>query len=111
MQKRENKTISRQIGTVNVPSLKNYDKDSFQQFSTDRAPILLRDNVSVAWDNFKTTSLNIANTMAPVKQIRIKQRTKQCATAKVVSSSREIDKAFNSFRHSKQLRMKHSSVF
>lgn len=66
----------------------------WKKYDITNITILLGDIVSVAWENLKTISLNILNTIAPIKQ----------ATAEVLSSVRKRDKVLYLFRYSKQLR-------
>jgi hypothetical protein len=89
--------------TVSIRSLKKYDKDSLQSvlLSTDWSPVIHSDDVSVAWNNFKAIFLNVIDSLAPVKQIRTKQRTEPWITAEVLSSIRERNRAFYNFRNHK----------
>lgn len=72
--------------TVSVRSLKNYNKDDFQNMllSADWTPVLISDNVCITWDTFKSMFLRIIDTLAPVKQIRTKQRTEPWITSDIL---------------------------
>lgn len=58
--------------TVKLRSLKRYNKDDFQAslLSADWSVVLLNDNVSDAWSNFKLVFMSVVENIAPVKQIR-----------------------------------------
>jgi len=58
--------------------MKTYNKENFQfsLLSTDwYSVLLLSDNVNEAWHNFKTMFLSVLDSIAPVKQIKVKQRS------------------------------------
>ncbi len=89
--------------TVKIRSLKNYDKDIFETnlLNLDWSSVLLSDNVSVAWDAFKTLFLSAINNIAPIKQVRIKQRTEPWITPDILQSIKDRDSCFNIYRKDK----------
>ena len=52
------------------------------------------DIASVAWDNFKCLFLSVLDNIAPVKEVRIKQRTEPWITSDILNSINERDKLF-----------------
>ena len=45
------------------------------KISTNCPGTMISDNVTEAWENFKEIFLSIINNMAPIKELRIKQKT------------------------------------
>ena len=84
-------------------SLKNFNKKDFQTnlINTDWSPVLLCDNVNDAWSNFKSIFLPVINTMAPLKEVRIKQRTEPWVTIEILQCIKDRDKAFNVYKQDK----------
>ena len=89
--------------TVKMRTLKRYNKDDFQKslLDTDWSSVLLCDNVSDAWDSFKSLFLAAVNNIAPVKEVRIKQRTEPWITSEILESINERDRAFHLFKRDK----------
>ena len=88
---------------VTVRSLKHYEKESFQQslLSQDWSSVLLCDNVNNAWESFKSIFVSVLDNIAPVKSVRIKQRTEGWIDSTVLECIKARDKAFHNFRKDK----------
>ena len=67
---------------------------------TDWSKCLESTCVDAAWHEFKETFMNIVNTIAPVKEVRLKQRTEPWMTCEILSNIRNRDKLLYSFRKS-----------
>lgn len=89
--------------TVNVRSLKHYSKESFQQslLGCDWTSVLYCDNVNDAWNNFKSVFISTMDSIAPVKSVRIKQRTEEWVDSEVLQSIKDRDKAFYNYKRNK----------
>jgi hypothetical protein len=115
------KTAIGEHNTVKARSLKHYNKDDFQQslLSEDWSSVINCDIATEAWLNFKSIFLSVINNIAPVKEIRIKQRTASWIKPEILQSISERDKAFylykrdkseENFNSFKQLRNKTQSM-
>ena len=94
------------IGSHNniiLRSLKNYNKDDFQAklLSVDWNSVILSDNVNDAWFSFKKLFLSAIDSIAPLKQIRIKQRSNPWMNANILQAINDRDKAFHKYTHVK----------
>jgi len=89
--------------TVTLRSAKNYNKENFQArlLCVDWTPVILSDNVNNAWVCFKHLLLSVLDSIAPVKQIRIKQRTQTWMDSDILQAISERDKAFYKYKHDK----------
>lgn len=65
------KSFINKHNTVTIRSLKNYNKDDLQAnlLAADWSSVMLCDNVSEAWLNFKHLLLSVINNIAPVKEV------------------------------------------
>ena len=54
-----------------------------------------------AWNNFKLIILSTLDTIAPVKFVRIKQRTEEWVNSEVLDCIKDRDKAFYLFKREK----------
>ena len=79
---------------VKIRSLKNYTREQLLQHlnDTDWSKCLESTCVDAAWHEFKETFMNIVNTIAPVKEVRLKQRTEPWMTCEILSHIRNRDK-------------------
>ena len=86
--------------TVKLRSLKKYNKEDFQSnlLSADWSPVLLSNNVSESWNSFKHIFLSIVDNIAPLKQIRIKQRTEPWINSDILKIIQDRDNAFNHYK-------------
>ena len=88
--------------TVKVRSLKNYSSEILLEklCSVDWKPCFLSDCVNIAWTMFQTSFMNILDEVAPVKEIRVKQRTEPWMTNDILEMLKERDRALYTFRKS-----------
>ena len=86
--------------TVKLRCMKSYNKEIFQEnlINTDWSVVMLCDNVVDAWNCFKNIFLSVIDNLAPVKEIRIKQRTEPWITLDILTSISERDKAFSVYK-------------
>lgn len=89
--------------TVFLRSLKNYNKEAFQQHlvGTDWSSVLLCENVHNAWNSFKHIFTSAIESVAPLKQVRIKQRTEPWISSEILQHIVNRDKAYNIFKQHK----------
>ena len=89
--------------TVKMRSLKNYNKEAFQQYlvGVDWLPVLNCDSVFDAWNNFKSIFISALDIFAPVKDIRIKQRSEKWIDSDILQCIRDRDKAFQMYKRNK----------
>ena len=59
---------------------------------------MLIDNVVEAWHNFKSVFLSILNSIAPMKEVRIKQRTEPWITTDILQRIESRDKASHVYK-------------
>ena len=88
---------------MKIRSMKNYNKEDFQQalLDSDWSCVMTSDNVSEAWNCFKSKFMSIINNIAPVKECRIKQRTQPWMTSDILNCIKERDSAFHIFKKHK----------
>ena len=66
--------------------------------SADWSSVLLSYNVSESWNSFKHIFLSIVDNIAPLKQIRIKQRTEPWINSDILKIIQDRDNAFNHYK-------------
>ena len=91
------KIIRGQIGkhnTVKIRSLKNYSTEEFlnKLHEVDWSSVTECDNVNDAWENFKNIFTPILNSIAPIKEVRIKSRTEPWMDDRILQMLRERDR-------------------
>ena len=62
---------------------------------------MLCDNVSEAWLNFKHLLLSVINNIAPVKEVRMKQRTEPWINSDILEVIKKRNTAFNLYKKNK----------
>ena len=86
--------------TVKIRSLKNYNKETFQAnlLDVDWSSVICSDNVIRAWENFKSIFMSAIDNIAPMKEVRIKQRTQPWITNEILQCIKDRDKAFRVYK-------------
>ena len=86
--------------SVTLRSMKRYNKENFQAslLATDWDPVLSCDNVSEAWNIFKNVFTSVIDNIAPVKQVRLKQRTEPWMDSDILQAINERDRAFHRYK-------------
>lgn len=89
--------------TVKIRSMRNYNASHFQELLSNGnwSDVIDSNDVDQAWFSFKNIFLAILGTVAPIKQIRIKQRTEQWMSSEILDSIRARDHALIEFRKHK----------
>ena len=84
-------------------SLKNYSKESFHQslLGSDWSPVTLSDNPNDAWHSFKSIFISCLDNVAPVRTVRIKQRSEEWVDSEVLECIKARDKAYHKFKSDK----------
>ena len=84
-------------------SLKQYCKDTFcqQLASQSWEEVLSCLEVDTALDKFKVLFHSVLDVVAPVKEIRLKQRTEPWMTSEILHDIRHRDDVLNKFRKTK----------
>ena len=97
------KQLINEHNNVKFRSMKQYNKDDFQQslLSADWSPVLTCDIVTEAWDYFSSIFMSCVNNIAPVKECRLKQRTQPWMTSDILDHIKQRDKAFYNYRKNK----------
>ncbi|XP_071944876.1 uncharacterized protein [Antedon mediterranea] len=87
--------------TIKIRSLKNYDVNIFNEQLTqsDWSPVLDSSDVDFAWCSLKKIFLSLINRMAPLKQVRLKQKSKEWMTPEILSAIKERDSLLNKFKN------------
>ena len=112
------KVLRGQIGkhkTIKIRSLKNYSPIEFlsKLRNVDWTNVTNCTNVNEAWDNFKKIFFEVLDEVAPIKIVRIKNRTEPWMTSTILDLIRERDKFLcesNKNRNDKKLRSKFNSL-
>ena len=88
---------------VKIRSLKRYNKDDFNLKLSDMdwEGVLMCFDVEMAWENFKTIFHSVLDIVAPVKEIRLKQRTEPWMNSEILQTIRHQDETLNEFRKTK----------
>ena len=91
------KVVKRQI---KLRSLKRYCKEEFvnQLSALNWQDVLSSSDVSKAWDLFKDLFHLVLDVVAPIKEIRLKQRTEPWMTTDILQNIQERDNWLNKFR-------------
>ena len=84
---------------VKLRSLKNYDKNDFvsQLNLVDWSSVIYCDNVNLAWSNFKKLFMSVLDKVAPIKQVRLKQKSEMWFSSEIVNLISLRDQAFNKY--------------
>ena len=85
---------------VKMRSLRNYSPASLllELSNVDWSNVLNCNNVNLAWDNFKSVFLKILDKIAPVKEIRLKNRTEPWMDNSILENIRLRDHLLYKFR-------------
>ena len=83
--------------------MKNYSKEKFCENLTklDWFKVINCDTVNESWENFKKLFLDSINEIAPIKTVRLKQRTQPWYDGEILHNTQERDKAFALFKKTK----------
>ena len=89
--------------TVKLRSLKNYDQEVFTNKLRNINWYLVTDceDINKAWKMFSNLFMSVIDQVAPVKQVRLKQKTEMWFTSEIVNLIRQRDHAYNVFIKSK----------
>ena len=91
--------------TVKIRSMKNFDSTMFVEEleKVDWSCCTLSDCVETNWNVFRDVFLKIINQFAPIKEIRLKQRTEPWMDHDILELIKERDRLLNIFRKSKNV--------
>ena len=96
------KVLYHKHNNVKIRSLKNYNKETFEQRLKDAtwSDVYTCGSVEGAWLPlaFKSRFQTIVDSIAPLKEIRIKQSTAPWITAEIIHTRSERDKALRKFK-------------
>ena len=97
------KIVKGQIGKhnfVRMRSLKDYNKDDFilKLSNMSWESVLMCFDVEMAWDSFKTIFHSVLDSVAPVKEVKLKQRTEPWMNSEILQNIRFRDETLNKFR-------------
>ena len=97
------KNVFNKHNTVKIRSMGDNSKEAFQTnlLNADWSSVMTSDNVIDAWSKFKRLFLSIVNNMSPLKEVRMKQRTKLWVTNDILKSIKERDESFRDFKKHK----------
>ena len=93
---------------VKIRSVKSYSKDVFIEKLTEakwESLFFLALNINEAWSNFKDIFTNILDTVAPLKEIRVKQRTEPWITSDILECIYSRDKLYKKLQDQKILKI------
>ncbi len=89
--------------TVKIRSMKYYSKDKLNNLlaDVDWSSVIDNDDVDYAWSCFHDIFLNVLDSIAPVKQVRLKQRTEEWMTGEILECMCERDRALKDYKKGK----------
>ena len=92
--------------TIRSRSIKHYSKDLLLERlnKTDWVPVLSCLDTNAAWQTFESCMKTIIDSLAPLKQRRIKSNSEPWVNAKILESIRERNTSLHKFRKSKDAR-------
>ena len=83
--------------------MKHYSKDDFNSKLSNKnweSVLSCLDN-EVAWGSFKDSFHSVLDIVAPLKEVRLKQRTEPWMNSDILQNIRHRDETLNKFRKSK----------
>ena len=85
--------------TVKLRSLKNYDKEVFIEKlkNVNWFSVINCENVDEAWCKFYESLMLVIDSIAPIKEVRIKQRSEDWVNNSIIDSIHRRDVAYNFF--------------
>ena len=88
---------------VKLRSMKHYSKDDFNSKLSNKnwESVLSCLDVEMAWDSFKDIFHSVLDIVAPLKEVRLKQRTEPWMNSDILQNIRHRDETLNKFRKSK----------
>ena len=88
---------------VTLRSLRNYSKEIFEEklHEVDWQDVLDSNSVHEAFYQFNSKLMVVIDNIAPLKHVRIKQRTAPWMTGEILQLIHERDRAFSKFRKTK----------
>ena len=91
--------------TVKIRSMKNYSTDLLvtELRKLNWFIVIDCDQVNEAWVNFKDLFTSVLDKLAPIKEVRLKQRTEPWMENDILELIKARDKALHSFRSSKDV--------
>jgi hypothetical protein len=97
------KSVKGQVNGKNymtIRSLKHYSPENFilKLQSADWSSIFTAESVNSAWIHFRNIFNNILNSVAPVKEVRLKQRSEPWLSSDILSLIKERDLSLFKFR-------------
>ena len=86
--------------TIKIRSLKNYCHEDFTSKleNVDWSSVLCSEDVNENWSTFTNVFTDILNTVAPVKEIRLKTRTEPWINSEILELIHERDVLLQSFK-------------
>ena len=90
--------------TVRIRSLKNYSENDFLQqlANADWSDCFNVECVNSAWNAFQRIFLSVLNNVAPIKEVRVKQRTEEWMDSEILDLIHQKDKFLHCFKKSKK---------
>ena len=86
---------------VTIRSLKNYSAELFlyKLANADWSSVFITNSVDTAWKSFKKVFISVLDSVAPVKEIRLKQRSEPWLTTEIIELIKERDNLLQMFRN------------
>ena len=80
--------------------MKNYTKEKFcsKLSKLDWSMVTKYSNIELSWENFKTIFLKTIDTISPMKDVRLKQRSQPWFDGDILNSIRERDLALKNYQ-------------
>lgn len=90
--------------TVRIRGLKKYCVEKFREEvgKIDWSPVLDSVGVDSAWEVFKCRFLDVVNVMAPIRRVRVKQRSSPWFNHEILESIQARNKAFKKLNNSQE---------
>ena len=89
---------------MKIRSFKNYSKNILETKlgEVDWSMVINKENVEDAWKLFKSTFIKVIDSVAPLKTVRVKQRSEPWVTGEILQCIRDRTKIFRKFKRTKE---------
>ena len=95
------KIVKGQISKHNFVKIRSMKHFNIEDFNQNWESVLTCFDVEMAWGGFKNIFHSVLDIVAPLKEVRLKQRTEPWMNSDILQNLRHRDETLNKFRKSK----------
>ena len=105
--RKQTKAVFNKHNSMKLRSLKHYNREEFIMniLNTDWTSVMCSENVIDAWSRFKSIFLSEIDNIAPIREVRIKNRTESWTDSAILHSINERDKAYQTLKGNSQIKL------